>query len=119
MQDEPTDLERMLRRYRPAGPSSQLRETILAAGLLVRPRTRWFGRAAAAVVLFSLGLNFAAERLNRTTALGIGIGPAHWTADAENVANLIGGDEAGRRYLAFCLIGSGNISDLGRNIEGG
>ncbi len=64
------------------------------------------------MLLLALTLNGAAERMNETTAANIGIGPAVWTADAEEAARLVDGGPAGRQYIALCLMAS-NGRDAG------
>jgi hypothetical protein len=110
MQDQNDELERMLRRYQPAGPSGALRARVLAAAEPAPAGATWpiwvYRLALAAMVLLAIGLDYAAERINHATAANIGIGPVIWTADAEQAAQLIGGGEAGRQYIAVCLMAS-------------
>ncbi len=110
------DLEMVLRGYRPAGPPRRLRERILRPP--VAPSTaarRWpirlFRSAIAAVLILSLVLIHAADRLNQDTAAGVGVGAAHWTAEAEQAADLLGSGAASRHYIALCLMaGNGHTA---------
>jgi hypothetical protein len=110
MDNQNDELELMLRRYRPAGPSGALRARVLAAAEPAPAGVTWpiwvYRLALAAMVLLAVGLDYAAERINRATAANIGIGPVMWTAEAEQTAQLVGGGEAGRQYVAVCLMAS-------------
>jgi|GEM_PF-2052022 len=143
MTENDDQVERMLRRYRPAGPSPQLRVRVLAPSRLrafvpwrlcarpswlrrfvapslgfrsaaaPRPAPLWplwaYRGAVAAMLALALCLNWAANSIAASTAARIGVGPAQWTPEAERIAAQIGG-EAGRQYIALCLMGSSGRS---------
>jgi hypothetical protein len=105
------DMERLLKRFRPAGPRESLRETILRAdNPLAGPARRWplwvFRGAIAALLLVSVALYHAGESLNRDSAARIGLGLPRWTAEAQQAADLIGSGPAGRQYIEICLMAS-------------
>jgi hypothetical protein len=110
------EMERLLRRYYPAGPPAHIREKILRRDLLLAtPRRLWpmrlFRTAVAALLLLSLGLLHAADRLNQDSAARSGLGSPHWTAEAQQAADIMGGDPASRQYIAICLVaGNGHSS---------
>ena len=109
--DSDNEIEQILRRYRPAGPPEGLRQRVL---LSAQPRTKptrtwrvWAFRAAvAAVVVLSITLNVAADRMMTAVSASIGIGPVRWTEDAEQAAQMLGGGAWGRRYIALGLMAS-------------
>jgi hypothetical protein len=115
-----TDLENLLRQYRPAGPPPALRQQILSLSnpqpsLHLTPA--WpvilFRSAIAALLLISFTLLHAANSLNLSTASHIGIGPIQWTPDAEAAADLLDSGVSGRHYIAMGLLaGNRNISQL-------
>ena len=103
------EMEKLLRRYYPAGPPAHVREKILRLEMLrATPRRLWpmrlFRTAVAALLLLSLGLLHAADRLNHDSASRVGLGPPRWTLEAQQAADLLGNDPAARHYIAFCLI---------------
>jgi len=110
------DMEKLLRRYYPAGPPAHVREKILRWNMLhATPRRLWpmrlFRTAVAALLLLSLGLLHAADRLNQDSAARVGIGPPRWTPEAQQAADLLGNDPASRQYIAICLVaGNGHSS---------
>ena len=106
----------------PAG-ESYLKKLLPALGtireasdsLRATPRRLWpmrlFRTAVAALLLLSLGLLHAADRLNQDSAARSGLGLPHWTAEAQQAADIMGGDPASRQYIAICLVaGNGHSS---------
>jgi hypothetical protein len=85
-------LEELLRKYRPVGPPTGLRQRIIVEPVAQR---RWplyvFRTAIAATLLISLGLIHAADTLNGANIDRIGTGPVTWTPEAQ------------QRYLALFL----------------
>lgn len=117
MSDPDANIEKMLKQYHPIGPAENLRRRVLATVSVqttAKTSHTWpvciFRAALAAMVLLALGLSHAAEQMNQTTAANVGIGPAPWTADAEQTARFIGGGPEGRQYIAWCLIASNGQS---------
>ena len=109
MADPLKTVEQLLQKYRPAGPPEGLRERVLSvsaqpAGSQATWRDRAFRWAVAAAILVAVLLNVAAERTAREGMQNVGIGPARWTHDAEQIAQLMGGDERARRYIAAGLM---------------
>jgi len=103
------DLENELRRFRPVGPPPELRDRILRrpapAQLAARRWLGWIYRASvAASLLLSFTLFRAADALNRDSAARVGMGPPRWTPEADQAADLLGGDPSARQYIALCLI---------------
>jgi len=103
-------VERVLERFRPAGPPAELRARILAAApgaAQQRPRRRlavWLWRAGvAAGLLAAVSLSLAADHISTRIAAQIGTGPPVWTQNAEQAAQLLDGDGWGRQYLAAAL----------------
>ncbi len=107
-------IEQILLKYRPADPPETLRARVLS--LLERPApphhssTVWFFRAAvAAVLIFACGLNLAADAMTSDLLDSVGIGPAIWTEDAEEVARILDGNGWARRYIALGLMTRPNL----------
>jgi hypothetical protein len=105
------DLENLLQRFRPAGPPSHLREKILRRPIPpAAPARHWpihlFRGAIAALLLLSISLLYAANRLNQDSAARVGQGPPRWTAEAQQAADLLGPGSASRDYIALCLVAS-------------
>ena len=102
-------IEQILLQYRPADPPATLRPRVLS--LLERPvpgqrnRAVWFFRAAvAAMLILSCGLNFAADAMNDDLLDSIGLGPAVWTEDAEELSKIIDDNDWARQYIALGLM---------------
>jgi hypothetical protein len=113
----PDDIEELLNHFRPAGPPADLRGRILGQEVptdrsltpptAAAPRSwpTWVFRSAiAALLLMSITLIDAANRLNHESATSVGIGPPRWTPEAQQAADLLGNDPAARQYIALCLI---------------
>jgi hypothetical protein len=99
------EIENMLMRYRPMGPGEELRRRVLGEEPAHSYRI-WVVRAAvAAMLLVAVGLEWSARVTNQRTVEQIGVGRVTWDANAERAANLIGGGEHGREYIALCLLG--------------
>jgi hypothetical protein len=102
------EIEQALLRFRPAGPPPGLRGRVLAAtSAPTRATTSWrtttFWGALAAMLLAAVCLNLATDRITRSMASRVGIGPARWTAQAEEAVEILGGSVAARRYVALGL----------------
>ena len=107
-------IEQILLRYRPANPPATLRVRVLSllerSALPHRNRAVWFFRAAvAALLIFACGLNFAAAAMTDDLFDSIGLGPAIWTEDAEEVASILDDHGWARRYIALGLMTRPNL----------
>jgi len=115
MDETENRITEMLSQFRPVGPPADLRQRVLAkAGrAAARPPARgraldWvFRGAVAATLAVAVCLSFAADRITHRQAAMIGIGPAVWDEQAEQIAQLLGGDGWGRHYVALGLMASG------------
>ena len=103
-------IERLLERFRPVGPPARLRARALAAAesVLTERRPRRIGvyvwrAAVAAGLIVAVCLNLAAERISTSTLEQVGIGPAIWTQQTEQIAQMLDGEGSGGRYLAMAL----------------
>ena len=73
----------------------------------------------AGTLAVAVSLSFAADRITHRQAAMIGIGLGVWDEQAEQIAQLLGGDGWGRHYVALGLMASGprgtapDASDLG------
>ena len=97
-------IESLLGRYRPVGPPPGLRDRVLSSA--VQTRSWWIAAgwlSAAAMLLLALGLHLATARMMQETAAASGIGRIEWSAEAEEAAQMLNGDGAGRRYVSLAL----------------
>jgi len=80
-----------------------LKGRVLSSGQRVTLRWKIVGwAAAAAVLLVSIGLHWATVRMERQ--MGGMLEPGQiWSAEAEDLAQMMDGEGAGRRYLALRL----------------
>jgi hypothetical protein len=113
-QQEDQDVRQILLRYRMANLPLSLRQRALG-GLAVQPCViasdnaryawlRWLYRGAvAAMLLVALVLHQASERTNTEIMQSIGIGPAQWTQQVEEIAELVEPQGISRQYLASML----------------
>ncbi|MHC4445106.1 MAG: hypothetical protein ACYTF1_03740 [Planctomycetota bacterium] len=105
MNDENAGIEELLAGYRPKGPPAGLRERIMQSvefGRSPWKRAGWM--AVAAMLVLSIGLNFAAESVTRDTVDMLQVQHIEWTPEAEEAAQLLNGDGWGRQYVAFTLV---------------
>jgi len=130
MEESDSPVEQLLLKFRPIGPPASLRERTLSEvrlGLQSRSTRSWpvlaFRTAVAAALIFAVGLSLAAERAMTEVTADIGMGPAVWTEQAEEAAEMLNGGEWGRRYIALGLMAStGSDADmqsgvLGRDVQ--
>ncbi|HOW69414.1 MAG TPA: hypothetical protein PKY77_02335 [Phycisphaerae bacterium] len=98
------ELEGRLSKYRPAGPSKALRARVLAdvSPRAQRPIGKWL--AVAALILLVIGLQWHTQQMDRETRAILDARETLWTPEAEELAQELDGDGAGRRYLAFALL---------------
>ena len=112
MKDDDSRIEALLARYRPVGPPAELRARVLESA---EPRrSRWASAgwlSVAAMLVLSLGLELAADRMRGQTAAMLGVGLIHWTAEAEDAAQMLNGEGSGRRYLTLALAAGGARPD--------
>ena len=114
--DDPTELEsfesveHLLERFRPAQAPAALRARVLAAASAAARQWPRHGMgiilwrsAVAAGIVAAVWLNLAGEHMAAQVAGQVGVGPAVWTSQAEEAAELLEGQGAGRRYLAMAL----------------
>jgi hypothetical protein len=118
MNERDRDIEQALLQFRPVGPPASLRNRMLAAARApLRARGSWrmatFWGALAAMLLVAVCLNFAAGSIARSVTSQVGIGPARWTPQAEEAAQILGGGPAARQYVALGL-----MSSIGREEKG-
>lgn len=102
---ELAELEGRLGRYRPIGPPSSLRASVLGIEAPVRLRRsvgRWL--AIAATILLVIGLRWHTQRMGRETLAMLDARETLWTPEVEEIARELDGDGAGRRYLATMLL---------------
>ena len=104
MNNDDQAIERLLTRYRPAGPPARLERRIRALAESPQRRAVVPGRfAAAALLVLGLALHLATERLNRRTIVAISGPTTAWSPEAEQAAELLNGKGAGRAYVRFAL----------------
>lgn len=103
MSSEDRQIEELLLKYRVSGPPMELKGRVLSSGQRVTLRWKIVGWAAAAAVLVvSTGLHWATVRMERQ--MGGMLEPGQiWSAEAEELAQMMDGEGAGRRYLALRL----------------
>lgn len=111
-------VERLLEQFPPAGPPVGLRGRVLALAKPVaahRPQRRiglhLWRSVVAAGLLAAIGLHLAAERVSARSAERIGPDRIVWIAEAEETAQMLGG-EAGRRYLTSVLTARPTIRNM-------
>ncbi len=117
------DMEELLQHFRPVGPPAHLSERVLGSGIppagsVRRWPLRVFRGAIAALLLLSAALFYDANRLNQDSAACVGLGPPRWTAEAQQAADLLGGDPASRQYIAICLVAANNRSSRNLSLQG-
>lgn len=118
MNDDDSGIEAMLARYRPVGPPAELRARVLTTsqqsthGQTLRALASGPARATlakagwlsmAAMLVLSLGLELAADRLRHETAAVLNRPGPRWTAEAEEAVELLNNQVSGRRYIAAAL----------------
>ncbi|MCK4628509.1 MAG: hypothetical protein KAT56_05865 [Sedimentisphaerales bacterium] len=104
MNNEDLRIETMLRHYRPKGAPAELRERIFTAPVAgpSRFKVAWW-LAVAAMLMASIGLQFANSQLNEQICTLLQPGRTIWTAEVEELAQMMNGNGWGRRYLALHL----------------
>jgi hypothetical protein len=104
MNNEDLRIETILSHYRPKGAPAGLRERIFAVPVAgpSRFKVAWW-LAVAAMLMASIGLQFANSQLNEQICTLLRPGQTLWTAEVEELAEMMNGDGWGRRYLALHL----------------
>lgn len=95
-----SDIEELLRRYRPAGPPKQLRERILA---IERTERIWPWMAAAAALLVSALTLHVATR-DAAAGVYVTLGPAAETRVADDLTDRFGGGAVARELARFLVV---------------
>jgi len=95
-----SDIEDLVRRYRPIGPSAQLRERILATG----PIQRIWPWASAAAVLLVSALTFRVAAGHKVASADVRVGPADAVRIADELTGMLGGGADARELAEFILI---------------
>jgi len=103
MNSEDAQIEEILQKYRLSGPPTVLKERIFSSRPSSISRTKIVGwLAVAAVLLVSIGLHWATIQMERQ--MGGMLEPGQiWSAEAEELAEMMDGEGTGRRYLAMRL----------------
>ena len=108
MREHENEMEQILLKFRPAEPPERLRARVLAwQGPSGPGRNSWtwlYRGAVAAVLVFAFGLNLAADSIVARAAMNVGVGPAVWTAEAEQAAQMLNGNGWARKYIALGLM---------------
>src|SRR6202158_804061 len=95
-----SEIEDLLRRYRPIAPPTQLRERIFATATLQRI---WPWASAAAVLLVS-ALTFHVAAGYRAASADLRLGPAAAVRVADDLTDMLGGDAGARTLAEFILV---------------
>ena len=103
MNFEDKKIEELLLKYHVSSPPMELKERVFYSGRGVTLRWKFVGwAAAAAVLLVSIGLHWATIRMERQ--MGGMLEPGQiWSAEAEELAEMMDGEGMSRRYLALRL----------------
>ena len=95
-----SDIDDLLRRYRPVGPPPELRGRILATRRVERV---WpWASAAAALLVSTLALHVAAR--DEATGVDLKLGPEAAVRVVDDLTDRLGGDEGARQLAEFILL---------------
>ncbi len=95
-----SEIEDLLRRYRPIGPPARLRERIFATA---RSRRIWpWASAAAALLISAVTFHFASGY--EVGSADVTLGPAAVTRVADDLTGMLGGDVAARDLAEFIMV---------------
>lgn len=100
-------IESLSRRYQPVGPPAPLRDRVLTMSqsrqnaVGVWAALRW--ASIAAMLLLTIILNHAVNSIHAETASLLTRNKVRWTAQAEELVQILDGDGAGRTCLAMHL----------------
>jgi hypothetical protein len=95
-----SEIEDLLRKYRPVGPPAELRQRIL--GTTRVPRIWPWASAAAALLV--LGLTFQFATRSETAAADLNLGPSAVERVTEDLTNMLGGDIRARELAEFIVV---------------
>lgn len=95
-----SEIEDLLRKYRPVGPPAELRQRILATTRV--PRIWPWASAAAALLV--LGLTFQFATRSETAAADLNLGPSAVARVTEDLTNMLGGDIRARELAEFIVV---------------
>lgn len=95
-----SEIEDLLRKYRPVGPPAELRQLILATTRI--PRIWPWASAAAALLV--LGVAFQLATRNATAGVGLNLGPSAVARVTEDLTNMLGGNLRARELAAFIVV---------------
>ena len=95
-----SEIEDLLRRYRPIGPPAVLRERIFAAA----PSRRIWPWASAAAALLMSAMTFHVASGYEVGSADVTLGPAAATRVADDLTDMLGGDAAARDLAEFIIV---------------
>jgi hypothetical protein len=95
-----SEIEDLLRRYRPLGPPAELRQRILAT---TRAPRIWPWASAAAALLV-LGFTFHLAARNEVAGAALNLGPSAVARVTDDLANMLGGDFRARELAEFIVV---------------
>jgi hypothetical protein len=95
-----SEIEDLLRKFRPVGPPAQLRERILAT---TRVHRIWPWASAAAALLV-LGFTFQLAARNEAAGAGLNLGPSAVARVTDDLTNILGGDLRARELAEFIVV---------------
>jgi hypothetical protein len=94
-----SEIEDLLRKYRPVGPPAELRHQILATRVF-----RIWPWASAAAALLVLGLTFQLAARNEVAGADLNLGPSAVDRVTEDLTHLLGGDLRARELAEFIVV---------------
>jgi hypothetical protein len=95
-----SEIEGLLRKYRPVGPPAELRHRILATNGVLRIWP-W---ASAAAALLVLGLTFQLAARNEVAGADLNLGPSAVARVTEDLTRMLGGDLRARELAEFIVV---------------
>jgi hypothetical protein len=95
-----SEIEDLLRKYRPVGPPAELRQRILAT---TRAHRIWPWASAAAALLI-LGLTFQLAARNEVAGADLNLGPSTVARVTEDLTRMLGGDLRARELAEFIVV---------------
>jgi hypothetical protein len=95
-----SEIEDLLRKYRPVGPPAELRHRILATSRVLRIWP-W---ASAAAALLVLGLTFRLAAWNEVAGADLNLGPPAVARVTEDLTRMLGGDLRARELAELIVV---------------
>ena len=95
-----SEIEDLLRRYRPIGPPARLRERVFATA----PSRRIWPWASAAAALLISAMTFHVASGYELGSVGLTLGPAGATRVADDLTGMLGGDVVARDLAEFIIV---------------